>query len=177
MIPDKITKAFNEQIMHEFYSSYLYLSMAAWFETEGHEGLGRYMRVQAMEEMSHAMKFFDHILERGGEPELLAIEKPQVKWDSPLAAFENALAHERFISGKVNDLMTLSIAENDHASRTMLQWFVDEQVEEEDTASKSVYNVKMVGDGGQGLLMLDREFGSRVFKIPLAPEFGNAAAG
>ena len=175
MIPDKITKAFNEQIMHEFYSSYLYLSMAAWFETEGHEGMGRYMRVQSIEEMSHAMKFFDHILERGGEPELLAIEKPQVKWDSPLAAFENALAHEQFISGLINDLMTLSIAENDHASRTMLQYFVDEQVEEEDTASKSVYRVKMVGDGGQGLLMLDREFGSRVFKIPPTPVLGTEA--
>lgn len=175
MIPDKITKAFNEQIMHEFYSSYLYLSMAAWFETEGHEGMGRYMRVQALEEMTHAMKFFDHILERGGEPELLAIEKPQVKWDSPLAAFENALAHEKFISGKVNDLMTLSIAENDHGSRTLLQYFVDEQVEEEDTASKSVYAVKMVGDGGQGLLMLDREFGSRVFKLPPTAVLGTAA--
>jgi ferritin len=169
MIPDKITKAFNEQIMHEFYSSYLYLSMAAWLETEGLEGLGRWMRVQAMEELTHAMKFFDHILERGGEPELLAIEKPAVKWDSPLAAFENALEHEQFISGKINDLMTLSLAENDHASKTMLQWFVDEQVEEEDNASKNVYNIKMVGDGGQGLLMVDREMGARVFKIPPDP--------
>ncbi len=84
MIPDKITKAFNEQIMHEYFSAYLYLSMAAWLETEGLEGMGRWMRVQALEEMTHAMKFFDHILERGGEPELLAIEKPQAKWDSAL---------------------------------------------------------------------------------------------
>jgi ferritin len=177
MIPDKISKAFNEQIMHEFYSAYLYLSMAAWLETEGLEGMGRWMRVQAMEEMTHAMKFFDHILERGGEPELLAIEKPPVKWASPLAAFENALAHEQFISGKINELMTLSLAESDHASKTMLQWFVDEQVEEEDSASKNVYNLKMVGDKGQGLLMVDREMGARVFKVPLSPEFGSAAAG
>ena len=169
MIPDKIAKAFNEQIQAEFYSAYLYLSMASWFETEGHEGMGRWMRVQAMEEQTHAMKFFDHILERGGEPELLVIEKPPVKWDSPLAAFENALEHEKYISGRINDLMTLSIAENDHASRTMLQWFVDEQVEEEDNASRNVYNLKMVGDGGQGLLMLDREFGSRIFRIPPDP--------
>ena len=176
MIPDKITKAFNEQIMHEFYSAYLYLSMAAWLETEGLEGMGRWMRVQAMEEMTHAMKFFNHILERGGEPELLAIEKPQVKWDSSLAAFENALAHEQFISGRINDLMTLAFAENDHASKSMLQWFVDEQVEEEDNASKNVYNVKIVGDGGQGLLMVDREMSARVFAIPLSPEFGSAAA-
>ena len=175
MIPDKITKAFNEQIMHEYFSSYLYLSMAAWLETEGLEGMGRWMRVQALEEMTHAMKFFDHILERGGEPELFAIEKPQAKWDSPLKAFEDALAHEKFISGKVNDLMTLSIAENDHASKTMLQWFVDEQVEEEDNASKNVYNLKMVGDKGQGLLMLDREFGARVFTLPLTPVLGTAA--
>ena len=175
MIPDKITKAFNEQIMHEYFSAYLYLSMAAWLETEGLEGMGQWMRVQALEEMSHAMKFFDHILERGGEPELLAIKKPQAKWDSPLAAFNDALAHEQFISGKINDLMTLSIAENDHGSRTMLQWFVDEQVEEEDNASKNVYNLRMVGDKGQGLLMLDREFGSRVFKLPLTPVLGTGA--
>jgi ferritin len=175
MIPSKIVKAFNEQIQAELYSAYLYLSMAAWLETEGLEGMGRWMRVQAMEEQTHAMKFFDHILERGGEPELLAIEKPPAKWDSPLKAFEDALAHEKLISGRINDLMTLSLAENDHASKTMLQWFVDEQVEEEDTASKSVYNIKMVGDGGQGLLMLDREMGARVFKIPLSPEFGNGA--
>ncbi len=176
MIPDKITKAFNEQIMHEYFSAYLYLSMAAWLETEGLEGMGRWMRVQALEEMSHAMKFFDHILERGGEPELLAIKKPQAKWDSALVAFENALAHEQFISGKINDLMTLSIVENDHASKTMLQYFVDEQVEEEDNASKNVYNLRMVGDKGQGLLMLDREFGSRVFKLPLTPVLGTGAA-
>ena len=149
--------------------------MAAWLETEGLEGMGRWMRVQALEEMSHAMKFFDHILERGGEPELLAIEKPQAKWDSALAAFENALAHEQFISGKINDLMTLSLAENDHASKTMLQWFVDEQVEEEDNASKNVYNLRMVGDKGQGLLMVDREMGARVFKLPLTPVLGTGA--
>jgi len=177
MIPDKITKAFNEQVMHEFYSAYLYLSMAGWLETEGLEGMGRWMRVQAMEEMTHAMKFFNHILERGGKTELLAIEKPPVKWASPLAAFQNALEHEEFITGKINDLMTLSLAEGDHASRTMLQWFVDEQIEEETNATKNVYNIKMVGDKGQGILMLDREMGTRVFTIPLSPEFGGAAAG
>ncbi len=176
MIPDKIEKAFNEQIRHEFYSAYLYLSMAAWLETEGLEGMGRYMRVQALEEMSHAMKFFDHILERGGTPELLAIEKPPAKWESPLAAFENALEHEKFISGRIDELMTLSIAENDHASRTMLQWFVDEQVEEEDSAARSARSVRMVGDGGQGLLMVDREMGSRVFRLPPDPMLAQAAA-
>jgi ferritin len=169
MVPEKIQKAFNEQIMHEFYSAYLYLSMAAWLETEGLEGMGRWMRVQALEEQTHAMKFFDHILERGGEPELLAIEKPPVKWDSPLKAFEDALAHEQFISGKIDELMTLSLAENDHGSKTMLQWFVDEQVEEEDNATRNVYNVRMVGDKGQGLLMVDREMGTRVFNIPPDP--------
>jgi ferritin len=175
MIPDKITKAFNEQVMHEFYSAYLYLSMAAWLETEGLEGMGRWMRVQVLEEMMHAMKFFDHILERGGKTELLAIEKPPVKWASPLAAFQNALEHEEFITGKINDLMTLSLAEGDHASRTMLQWFVDEQIEEETNATKNVYNIKMVGDKGQGMLMLDREMGARVFTLPLTPVLGTAA--
>ena len=161
MIPNKITKAFNDQIMHEFYSAYLYLSMAAWLETEGLEGMGRWMRVQAMEEMTHAMKFFDHILERGGEPELLAIEKPPVKWDSPLAAFENAFAHEQFISGKINELMTLSLSESDHASNAFLQWFVTEQVEEEESVSEIVDQLQLIEDDRGALFMLDRELGQR----------------
>lgn len=168
MIPEKIQKAFNEQIMHETYSAWLYLSMAAWLESEGFEGMGQWMRVQTQEELSHAMKFYNHILERGGTVELLAIEKPPAAWDSPLAAFEAALGHERFITGKINELMALSIKENDFASRSMLQWFVDEQVEEEDNATRNVQKIGMVGERGQGMLMLDREMGQRTFVYPAA---------
>lgn len=168
MVPEKIQKAFNEQIMHETYSAWLYLSMAAWLESEGFEGMGQWMRVQTQEELTHAMKFFNHILERGGSVELLAIEKPPASWESPLAAFEAALKHEQFITGKINELMALSLRENDFASKTMLQWFVDEQVEEEDNATKNVQNTKMVGGKGQGMLMLDREMGQRTFVYPPA---------
>lgn len=172
MIPEKIQKAFNEQIMHETYSAWLYLSMVGYLEGEGLEGMGQWMRVQAQEELTHAMKFFDHILERGGSVELLAIEKPPQAWASPLAAFEAALEHERFITGKINELTALSLKENDFASRTMLQWFVDEQVEEEDNATRNVQNLGMVGGKGQGLLMLDREMGQRVFVYPAAGSGG-----
>ena len=134
MIKKKIRDAFNEQIQHELFSAYLYLSMAAYFHSLGFDGMAQWMRVQTMEEMTHAMKFFDHINEREGDVELLEIEKPQTKWKSPLEAFKAALKHEKFITGKINDLVKLSNKESDFASKSLLQWFVDEQVEEESNA-------------------------------------------
>jgi ferritin len=165
MIPDKIRDAFNEQIMHETFSAYLYLSMVAYLQAEGFDGMAQWMRAQAMEEMTHAMKFFDHVNERGGEVELLEIKKPQFRWESPLDAFKAALKHEQFITGRISELMKLASGENDFASKSLLQWFIDEQVEEEDNATKNVQNLEMVGDSGQGLLMIDREMGSRVFNF------------
>jgi ferritin len=170
MIGEKISKAFNEQVKHEAFSAYLYLQMAAYLHGEGLDGCGHWMRVQAMEEMTHAMKFFDHIIERGGTVELLEIEKPQAEWDSPLEAFRAALKHEQFITGKINDLVTLAAGENDYASRSMLQWFVDEQVEEEANAEKNVSNFEIAGDSGQGILMIDREMGTR--PMPYTPAAG-----
>jgi ferritin len=165
MIPDKIRDAFNEQIMHETFSAYLYLSMVAYFQAEGYDGMATWMRAQAMEEMTHAMKFFDHINERGGEVELLEIKKPQFRWKSPLDAFKAALEHERFISGRINELMKLADGEKDFASKSLLQWFVDEQVEEEDNAGRNVQNLEMIGDSGHGLLMIDREMSARTFNF------------
>jgi ferritin len=170
MINEKVREAFNEQIQHELYSAYLYLSMAAWVHSKGLDGMAQWLRVQTMEEMTHAMKFFDHIIERDGTVELLEIEKPPSSWDSPLEAFKAAYKHEQFITGKINDLMTLANAENDYASNSMLQWFVDEQVEEEANASKNVQNLEMVGDSGNGLMMLDREMGARTFTMPASKE-------
>ena len=170
MIPEKMAKAFNRQIQHELYSAYLYLSMAAWLRSKGFDGMAQWMEVQTREEMTHAMKFFRHIEERGGDVELLEIDKPPSKWESVETAFKNALEHEQFITGKINDLMALSLEESDFASRSMLQWFVDEQVEEEDNATRNVQNIAMTGGAGQGMMMLDREMGSRAFAMPTGEE-------
>jgi ferritin len=172
MINKKVRVAFNKQIQHELYSAYLYLSMAAWVHSKGMDGMAQWLRVQTMEEMTHAMKFFDHIIERDGEVELLEIEKPPTEWASPLEAFKAAYKHEQFITGKINELVKLANEENDYASNSMLQWFVDEQVEEEANASKNVQNLEMVGDSGNGLLMVDREMGARTFTMPASKEEG-----
>lgn len=166
MIKKKIRDAFNKQIQHETFSSYLYLSMAAYFHQEGFDGMARWMRVQAMEEMEHAMKFFDHIHERDGKVELLAIKKPENTWSSPLDAFKAALKHEKFITSKIEALATLAEAESDHASKSMLQWFIDEQVEEEANASRNVQMLEMAGKAGHAILMIDRELGSRTYTMP-----------
>lgn len=168
MLPGKIETAFNEQIRHELESAYLYLAMAAWFDSSGLAGMARWMRAQTQEEVTHAMRFFKHIAERGGRVHLQAMAEPKSEWDSALAAFEAALKHEQFISGRINELMRLSRDENDYASQGLLQWFVDEQVEEEDTAGSIVDKLRLVGGAGDGLLMLDRELGARVFA--LAPD-------
>ncbi|MBN1885860.1 MAG: ferritin [Candidatus Krumholzibacteriota bacterium] len=168
MIRKKVRDAFNQQIQHEMFSAYLYLSMASYFHEQGFDGMGQWMRVQAMEEMEHAMKFFDHIHERDGKVELLAIEKPENVWASPLDAFKAALKHEQFITGKIEALVTLANAEKDYASKSMLQWFVDEQVEEESNASRNVQLLEMAGKAGHALLMIDRELGSRTYTMPPA---------
>ncbi|KPK67862.1 ferritin [candidate division TA06 bacterium SM23_40] len=170
MIKKKIRDAFNEQIQHELYSAYLYLSMAAYCHSIGLDGMAQWLRVQTMEEMTHAMKFFDHIIERDGKVELLPIKKPKITWKSPLEGFQDAYKHEQFITGRINELVKLSNAEKDYASNSLLQWFVDEQVEEEASASKVVQQLEMVGDSGNGLLMLDRELGQRTFTWPTAKE-------
>ena len=172
MIKKKVQTAFNKQIQHELYSAYLYLSMAGYMHEKGLDGMAQWLRVQTMEEMTHAMKFFDHIIERDGSVELLEIEKPPTEWASPLEAMKAAYKHEQFITGKINDLVTLSKAENDYASGSLLQWFVDEQGEEEANASKNVQNIERVGDSGNGLLMVDREMGTRTFTMPASKEEG-----
>jgi len=129
--------------------------------------MAQWMRVQVLEELEHAQKFFDHIVERDGRVELGAIAKPQAEWKSPLDAFQAAYKHEQFITGKINELMKLSREENDYASQSMLQWFVDEQVEEESSTSKIAQQLEMVKDSPNALLMLDRELGARVYTPPV----------
>jgi len=161
MIGKKVLKAFNEQIKHELESGYLYLAMAADFHNKGFDGMAKWMRIQALEEQEHAMKFFDHIVERGGVVELMELSKPQKEWASPLEAFEAAYEHEKFITAKIDSLVKLAREEDDNAAGVFLQWFVTEQVEEESNASTIVDLLKKVGKAGQGVIMLDMKLGER----------------
>ena len=177
MIGQRIQKAMNEQIMHETGSAYLYFSMAAYFHAKGFDGMAQWMKAQAQEEIGHALRFFNHINDRGGRIELLAIDKPQKEWDSPLAGFKAALGHEEFITGKINELVKIAREENDNAADITLQWFVTEQIEEEDSVSKVIDMLEMIGESGYGLLMADRELGQRMTgPLPTAGTESAAAA-
>ncbi|OHB64116.1 MAG: ferritin [Planctomycetes bacterium RBG_13_60_9] len=161
MISAKVEKALNEQINEELYSSYLYLSMAAWFESQNLPGFASWMRVQVREENTHAMKFVEFINERRGRVALQAIKEPTKEWESPLAAFEAALKHEQHITGRINELVNLAVAEKDHATGAFLQWFVNEQVEEEAAADSVVQKLTIAKDAPGALLMLDHAMGER----------------
>jgi ferritin len=170
MLNPKIEKAFNGQLNAETFSAYLYWSMSAYFESVNLKGFANWMRVQAQEEMVHAMKFSTFINERGGRVALTAIEGPATQWDSPLAAFENAYQHEQTVTGLINGLVDLTVAESDHASQAFLQWFVTEQVEEEASADEVVQKLKLIEGAPGGLFLLDQELGQRVFVPPAAGE-------
>jgi ferritin len=161
LIGEKMQEALNQQINEELYSGYLYLSMSTYFYDEGLDGMAGWMKAQEGEERSHAMKLFDHVVERGGRVELKAIKEPAKEWDSPLAAWQAAYEHEQYITGKIYDLVDLAEEEKDKAAWAMLQWFVTEQVEEEDQTSKVVQALERIGPSGNGLVMLDRGLGKR----------------
>ena len=162
MLNPKIQDALNKQINAELFSSYLYLSMSAWFESKNFAGMANWMRIQAQEELLHAIKFFDFINERRGRVVLTQVEAPQTEWSVPLEAFENALEHEEKVTALINGLVDLSLAESDHAANTFLQWFVTEQVEEEAAAQTIVDKLKLVGDNPVALFMIDGELGQRM---------------
>jgi ferritin len=168
VIKEKIESAFNEQINWELYSGYLYLSMSAYFLSVNLNGFANWMRVQALEELTHAMKFFDFINERSGRVTLLETKAPPKEWESPLAAFEDAYEHEQFVSSRINELVNLALEEKDHASNNFLQWFVSEQVEEEASVDEVAQKLKLIGGDGGGLFMLDQELAQRVFTPPTA---------
>ncbi len=163
MIKEKIQNALNEQLNAELYSSYLYLSMSAYFESVALKGFANWMQVQAQEELTHAMKFYDFIQESGGRVILTAVDAPQIQWDSPLAAFEHVYQHEQKVTGLINNLVNLAVTEADHASNNFLQWFVTEQIEEEASADEIVQKIKLSGDDRSALSFLDQELGKRVF--------------
>lgn len=166
MLDKEMEDALNGQINAEMYSAYLYLAMSAYFQSISLTGFSSWMRVQAQEEMVHAMKFYDFINERGGRVALKPIDAPQAEWESPLAAFEGAYSHEQKVTGLINELVELALKKRDHATNIFLQWFVSEQVEEEDSANEVVEKIKLVGEAQGGLFMLDRELGQRTFTPP-----------
>ena len=161
MMSPKMQDALNRQINAELFSSYLYLSMSAWFESAGLAGMARWMQGQAAEEQGHAMRLFAFINERDGRVVLEAIEKPKAEWNSPLEVFEEAYQHEQKVTALIDGLVDLAAAEKDHATSNFLQWFVNEQVEEESTARTICDKLKLVGDHGPALLMVDAELGRR----------------
>ena len=167
MIDPKMEKALNDQIQAEMYSAYFYLSMAAFFEDRNLPGFSNWFRVQYEEEFFHAMKFFDFVCERGGRVQLGTINGPPGEWDSPLAVYEAAFEHEQMVTGLVDDLMNRAIELRDHATRSFLQWFVDEQVEEEANVDAIVQQLKLIGDSGYGLYQLDKELAGRTFTPPV----------
>ncbi len=159
----KIQDAINAQINAEIYSSYLYLAMAAYFDGKGFGGFGNWMKIQAQEELTHAMKFYRYIYERGGDVKLEAIEKPKTEFDSPVAVIKVVLEHEQKVTALINDLYTLATDEKDYATQSMLKWFIDEQVEEEAAAQEIIDKLEIMGEKGQGLYMLDKELATRKF--------------
>ena len=170
MIKQEMVDALNHQINEELFSAYLYASMVGYFEDINLKGYANWMRIQTQEELMHAQKFSDYIIERGGRLALKAIAEPQAEWDSALAVFEAAYKHECHISECINKLSSLAIKLDDHASRVFLEWFVTEQVEEEAHADEMVQQLKLAQDSPGALFMLDREAGARSMPAPGAAE-------
>jgi ferritin len=160
-LSNRLQEAMNEQIKNELYSAYLYLSMSAYCDAANLPGFAHWMQMQAQEEQAHAMKFYEFIYERGGRVVLQAIDQPPVEFQSPLAIFEQTLEHEQKVTAMIHDLYALAVEEKDYASQAFLQWFVTEQVEEEASATQIVETLKMIGDKGHALIMLDRQLGRR----------------
>lgn len=166
MLKDNIAKALNEQLNKELYSSYLYLSMSAYYDSVNLPGFANWMRVQAQEEYAHAMMFYDYLLNTDSKVILAAIEAPKIDWNDKVEVFEDTLTHEKFVSESINNLIDLAYTSKDFATVSFLNWFVTEQVEEEANASKILERLKMIGDNQGGLFFLDAELAKRVFVAP-----------
>jgi ferritin len=166
MISKKMQDAINEQVAAEFYSAHIYLSMAAYLESIDLPGFANWMRIQYQEELSHGQKLFQYVIDRDGRSLMKAIDGPQVEWKGPLDVFETAYKHEQKVTGLINNLVDIAKAEKDHATDIFLEWFVNEQVEEEASAKKVIQQLKMMGDSKAALFQLDRELALRVFTPP-----------
>jgi len=167
MLNKKLELELNKQVNAEFFSAYLYLSMSAFLASKNLSGFSNWMKVQFEEEQFHALKLYQYILDRGGKVELEKIEKPKTEWTNIVNVFEEVLAHEEKITSLINNLVDLAIQEKDHATVNMLQWFVEEQVEEEANASDLLGQLKLIQGKGSGLYMIDKELKQRVFTPPV----------
>jgi len=168
MINKKLQDAINSQINKELFSAYYYLAMSAYCSTKDLEGFQNFFYVQYQEEIFHAMKLYNYLLDRGGDVKLAAIDMPPADFKSPLDVFEKTYEHEKIVTASINNLMDIAIKENDHATVSLMKWYVDEQVEEEATISKLVSKMKLVGDNVGGLFIIDAELKARVFTPPAA---------
>lgn len=166
MIKQRVNDAINTQINAELYSAYLYLSMAAYFEDQSLPGFANWMRVQFEEEQFHGLKFYAFVNERNGRVVLDAIDKPETTWSNIISVFEHVLSHEEHVTSLIDNLMALAIEERDYATSNFLQWFVDEQVEEEANVNGLLDQLRRVNGEGHAILMLDRELATRVFTPP-----------
>ncbi len=163
MISAKMAEALNGQLNKELYSAYLYLGMSAWSESKGLKGFANWFYVQYQEETFHAMKFYNYILDQGCNINLMSIDKPETNFASTLEIFEKTLEHEQFITKSIYNLVDLALEERDHATNAFLQWFVNEQVEEESSVSEIIDKLKLVDDKGNGIFMIDKELSGRTF--------------
>jgi ferritin len=163
MIKEKMLNALNEQINAEQYSAFLYLAMSAYFNEKGLPGFANWMYIQYQEELSHANKFFNYIVERGGKVEIKAIKQMPTEWDGVIEVFKATQEHEQLVTSLINGLMDVAVAESDHATQSFLKWFVDEQVEEEANVQEILDTLNLIGGQGNGIFMLDREMRQRVF--------------
>ena len=167
MINKKVEKAINKQINAEMWSGYLYLSMSSYFQSISLPGFANWMWIQAREEMSHAMRLYQHIIERGGRVKFEAIDKVQIEWKSPEHVFEETYKHEQKVTKMIENLVDIAEKEKDRAAYNMLQWFIDEQVEEEDSADELLQKLKLIGKNGNGIFMIDKELAQRTFNPPV----------
>lgn len=165
MLSDSMLKELNVQITKEIFSSYLYLQMAAWFENKSLKGFSNWMKVQAQEEVSHAMILFNYVNERGGMVEMGELKAPGTEYETPLDVFQKSLAHEQFVTKSIHNLMDMAISQKDYPTQNRLEWFIAEQVEEEANASEIIGKLELIGESN-GLFMLDKELEARVFTLP-----------
>lgn len=168
MISTKMATALNEQIKWEMYSANLYLAMSSYLQDAGLTGFSHWMRIQYQEETAHALKFYDFLLSRGGQVTMLPIDAPPANWTTTLEVFEETLAHEQEVTRRINELVYLAKDERDFATDIFLQWFVTEQVEEEESAKDIINKLRMIKGEGQGMLLLDKDLSARIFTPPPA---------
>jgi ferritin len=166
MISEKMTAALNEQIREELYSAYLYQAMSSYAGYIGLEGVANWFAIQTKEELGHVMRMYNYVGSQGQHAILQAIDQPPATFESALAMFQAALEHEQHITGCINKLANLAVEEKDHATEIFLQWFVSEQVEEEESAGRVLNQIKLAGSDGSGLFMIDRELGQRTYNPP-----------